>query len=821
MREPAERGFIIHPIERMQAGRAEVDLFGRMETGETFVVRETRLSPFFHVRQSELEAARAVWAGLEGSASASDSPRRTMDGEPTLRILTAAPAEAKNLRDELHRSGVRTYEADVKLSAQYVMDLRIRGTMEIRGPWRQGRRVQRVYENPELSPASFTPKVSVLSLDIETDRKATLVVAVALAPTNTDGGRAPAEVLIVGGGIPGARCFPTERDMLVELRRRIIELDPDVILGWNVIDFDFRVLARRFRELGLPFDIGRSDSAGRFLDRESTDGGAVVRWRRSKAIVEGRQVLDALWLVRLSGLTFDDYRLETVAGDLLGRGKLIERRPGESGAEAVERLSRTDPAALAAYCLEDARLVLDIVGTQGLMDLTVTKSLLIGTPLDQAWMSVASFELLYMEHLHARGFVAPTLGVDQDSLERTPGGGIITPRAGLYENVLVFDFKSLYPSIMRTFNIDPLTRLARAARPPGDDTAESFITAPHGERFSRTPGIIPEILDRFFESRERARAEGNRAATHAYKIVMNSFYGVLGTDGCRFAASGLAGAVTTFGQHILFWTRDKVKERGYEVLYGDTDSLFVLSGLPRGTGAGALEGTAATLAADLNRELAAYVRSRWDVEPRLELEFEAVYRRFFLPPMRTGAAERDGEGPGPESENRGRAKGYAGMRLLPGTADEQLEVVGMEAVRHDWTRLARELQTDLLGWVFADVSPAEIEERIRTRLARLRAGELDDSLVYRKVLRKPVEAYTKASPPHARAAAQLPPEERSGTIRYMWTRDGPQPETARSSPLDYEHYAEKQMRPIVEAVAPYAGLDAERIFAAGGQLGLF
>jgi DNA polymerase-2 len=410
--------------------------------------------------------------------------------------------------------------------------------------------------------------------------------------------------------------------------------------------------------------------------------------------------------------------------------------------------------------------------------------------------------------------------VDQDSLERVPGGGIITPRAGLYENVLVFDFKSLYPSIMRTFNIDPLTRVAK--RSPQDAAPQGeLITAPNGERFRREPGIIPEILHRFFESREKARREANRAAIHAYKIVMNSFYGVLGTDGCRFAASGLAGAVTTFGQHILFWTRDKARERGYEVLYGDTDSLFVLSGLPRGTDAGALEGAGAALAADLNSELGAYVAGRYEVEPRLELEFEGVYRRFFLPPIRTGAAERDGEGPGLESENRGRAKGYAGMRAAPGTAEERLEIVGMEAVRHDWTRLARDLQTDLLGWVFSDVPAAEIEDRIRSRLRRLRAGELDGELVYRKVLRKPVEAYTRSSPPHVKAAAQLPPEERSGTIRYLWTREGPQPETARIAPLDYEHYAEKQMRPIVEAVAPYAGLDPERIFAAGGQLALF
>jgi DNA polymerase-2 len=442
-------------------------------------------------------------------------------------------------------------------------------------------------------------------------------------------------------------------------------------------------------------------------------------------------------------------------------------------------------------------------------------------------MSVACFEHIYMEHMHARGYVAPTLGIDQAPLERAPGGGIITPRAGLFEGILVFDFKSLYPSIIRTFNIDPLARVPHSAEARGSAGSEAgarvtdaaagtapehaqaaCITAPNGERFGREPGILPEILDRFTESRERAKREGNRAASYAYKIVMNSFYGVLGTDSCRFASSGLAGAITSFGQHILFRTRDRIRAMGKEVIYGDTDSLFVVSGLSKTAAAADLDAMGAELCTGVNAELAEYVRDSYGVESRLELEYEGSYIRFFLPPMRTGSADHD-------SEDLGRAKGYAGLR------GNSLEVVGMEAVRHDWTPLAQELQRSLLDWVFHDVPAEEIGERIMTRISRLNAGEEDSRLAYRKLLRKPVEAYTKASPPHVRAAAMLPPEERTGLIRYVWTKEGPQPESAQSSPPDYRHYIEKQIRPIVEAVAPYAGIDIRKIFAAGGQMELF
>jgi DNA polymerase-2 len=773
------------------------------------------MTPFFYVREGDFSLAQSVAAGNPGTATFIPSDRATMDGAAVRRVETSTTAASQRLRDALHQAGVRTYEADVKLSTQFLMDRHVHGSVAVEGEWRKGRRVGRIYENPKVEPTKADPRLTVLSLDIETDARAAVVYAVGLAFFDPAVGTTHGEVLVNGPGPASAKCFPTEEAMLNALRARIVELDPDIITGWNVVDFDFRVLARRFAARGVAFDIGRSDSAASFLDRVDTDG--ITRWNRSKAIVPGRQVLDGLWLARMAGMGLEDYRLETVAQSVLGRGKRIDELPGESRTAAVERLYRQEPENLCAYCLEDTRLALEILQKEGLLDLAIHKSLLIGTSLEQTSMSVASFEFLYMEHLHERGIVAPTLGVDQDVLDRAPGGGIITPRAGLCRNVLAFDFKSLYPSIIRTFNIDPLTRVRPAAR----SSNETSITAPNGASFRREPGILPGILDRFFESREAARQQGDRRAVYAYKIVMNSFYGVLGTPGCRFAASALAGAITTFGQHILYWARDQVTAKGYEVIYGDTDSLFVLSGADRDASVEEMARVGAELALFLNGRLADYLQSTYGVASRLELEFEAIYRQFFLPPMRTAGSS--GEDADDDFEGRGRAKGYAGLHvsIREGTEVQVLEIVGLEAVRHDWTALAQELQRELLDRVFHDADAEEIEERLRALLRDLRAGKLDGKLAYRKSLRKPVEAYTKSSPPHARAAALLPPEERSGIIRYLWTTEGPQPESRLTARPDYEHYVQKQVRPIVESLAPYIGLRTESIFAPGGQLGLF
>ena len=810
------KGYIVHAKEQTRSGRTEIHLFGRLEGGETFAVVERRWKPFFFVRAEDAGRAGEVSKTEGPGAEILEGDRRSMDGASLARVEMPSQGALQRLRDALHRAGIRTYEADVKLSTQLLMELGAHGSICIDAAWREGRRVARIYEDPTLAACLWEPTLSVLSLDIETDRRAQAVYAVSLAFWNPAAGEESSEVLFnaSGGGKPddpSVRSFPNEAGMLAGLRERIIAMDPDVITGWNVVDFDLRVLTRRFTALGVRFDIGRSDDQASFLDRDDGDG--ITRWKRSKAIVPGRQVLDALWLVRFAGMGLEDYRLETVAQSVLGRGKRIEERPGESKTAAVERLYREEPTALCLYCREDSRLVIDILRKEGLLQLALEKSLLIGTSLEQTSMSVASFEFLYMEHLHRRGIVAPTLGVDQDTLDRVAGGGIITPRAGLFENVLAFDFKSLYPSIIRTFNIDPLSRVT------GAHAGSGLITAPNGAAFRREPGILPGILDRFFESRDQAKRAGNTRATYAYKIVMNSFYGVLGTPGCRFAASALAGAITSLGQHILYWTRDLVSARGLEVIYGDTDSLFVRMNAPEPGAAQQLPQLGAELARFVNESLARHVREDYGVESRLELEFEAIYRKFFLPPMRGPAAGDEGE---EEGESRGRAKGYAGLRApADGAGEDTLEIVGLEAVRHDWTPLAQGLQRDLLALVFHDEPVTTVDQLVRSVIRELRAGRLDSGLVYRKSLRKPVEAYTKSSPPHARAAALLPPEERSGLIRYVMTTEGPQPESRRTAPPDYEHYVQKQIRPIVESLAPFIGLATDNLFDAGGQLGLF
>jgi DNA polymerase-2 len=304
-------------------------------------------------------------------------------------------------------------------------------------------------------------------------------------------------------------------------------------------------------------------------------------------------------------------------------------------------------------------------------------------------------------------------------------------------------------------------------------------------------------LDVLLPRRDAAR-RGDGVKNHAIKILMNSFYGVLGTPACRFYDPRLANAITGFGREVLLWCKGRIEAQGRRVLYGDTDSLFVEAGEASPEAA---RRSCEALAERLNRELADHVRASWRVESRLEIRFERLYRRLYLPALRGGSA--------------GARKRYVG--LTDGGEGPRVVFTGMEAVRGDWTELAKRVQRELYQRLFLE---RPVEEYLREIVASLRAGALDEALVYRKALRKALGAYTATTPPHVAAARKMARRTR-GRIAYVVTSAGPEPALERRHPIDYEHYLEKQIRPVAEPVLGLLGLDFDVIAGDGRQLDLF
>ena len=663
--------------------------------------------------------------------------------------------DLRTAAEELGGMSIKTFEADIDPARRFLMERFINAQVKVEGVGYQKKNLTS-FTNPKIEPCEFTPKLLIASVDIETGAQNNQLYSIAVHLSRKEEEK---KVFIVSDDkvkLPSyvSKC-EDEKALLQNFIEWFIEKDPDIVIGWHVIGFDLMFLENKCREWNLAFDIARAD--GRVSLRQRKPRGYF-------ASVTGRVIIDGPHALRTSFFTFEDYRLETVAQEFLAEGKTIT--PDQDKVAEIERLFIEDKTKLADYNLNDAILVTNIFKKAGLIELSIRRSQLSGLLMNELGMMTAAFDHFLLPKLHRVGYVAPNVK-DLDTSEHAAGGYVMDPVPGIYDDVIVLDFKSLYPSIIQTFKIDPFSNLKSHI-----DTIETL----NGYKFSLTHHFLPEFIDHLIEQRNIAKQKNDKQLSQAIKILMNSFYGVMGSFGCRFYHPNLPTAITGTGQKLLMGSKDFLADRGYEVIYGDTDSLFLK--LKEGEGENA-EGNGQRIAEELNKYWSEKIQNDFGLKSYLEIEFEKYYRKFILTPAR-----------GSES---GAKKRYAG--LLSESGRENIEFVGMEFVRSDWTRLAKEFQVELYSRIFNN---EEIENWLREIVKKVKAGEYDDKLVYRKRLRKDLEEYTKNIPQHVKAARMLP--ETSGTVYYVITKRGPVPVELKHTDIDYDHYIEKQIKPIADSV---------------------
>ena len=707
---------------------------------------------------------------------------------PVFGLYCRSHRQLMRLEKLLREGGVTVYEADVRPPERYLMERFITAPVQVEGEPRAGALV-----NARLRPApDYRPPLRWVSLDIETTRRGELYciglegcgqrVVYMLGPENGD-----------ASGLDFRLEYVASRPLLLEkLNAWFAEHDPDLIIGWNLVQFDLKVLQKHAERYRIPLTLGR--------------GGAAMEWREHGfkngvffAQAEGRLIIDGIEALKSAFWNFPSFSLEAVSRELLGEGKSIDN-PWDRMDEIDRRFAEDKPA-LATYNLKDCELVTQIFHKTEIVPFLLARSTVNGLPADRHGGSVAAFSHLYFPRMHRLGYVAPNPG--EVPPQASPGGYVMDSRPGLYDSVLVLDYKSLYPSIIRTFLIDPVGLVEGMAQPDAAHSAEGFL----GAWFSRQKHCLPQIVSQIWHGRDEAKTHGNKPLSQALKIIMNAFYGVLGTSACRFFDPRLASSITMRGHAIMRQTKALIESRGYDVIYGDTDSTFVWLKQAHGE----------EEAAAIGRELVDFVNGWWGnaleqegLTSALELEYETHFCRFLMPTIR-GA-------------DTGSKKRYAGM--IQRGDEQQMVFKGLETVRTDWTPLAQQFQQELYRRIFRR---EPYKAFIRETIDRLMAGELDDRLVYRKQLRRPLAEYQRNVPPHVRAArladehnARLgrPLQYQSrGSIKYVWTTAGPEPASYQQSPLDYEHYLSKQLEPVAEGILPFVNDDFATILT--GQLGLF
>ena len=734
---------------------------GTSEKHKPVEIKITNNNPVFFVkRETQLSNLNIPFTRKEVEL-------KSFTGEAVDAVYFNTQSDLRKTTEELYQREITTFESDVDPARRYLMERFINAQIKVTGKAENNGNIL-TFINPAIEPADVNPEFLIASIDIETGKNNTKLYSIAVHLTDKES--EIKKVFIVDEKEDNLKdyilSFKDEKELLVNFLKWFKEKDPDIIIGWHVIGFDLMFLENKCSEYHIPFDIARA-------------GGRVsLRTRKPRgyfASITGRVVIDGPPALRSSFFTFEDYRLETVAREFLAEGKTIT--PDKNKVKEIERLFKEDKKTLAEYNLKDAELVTDIFRKSGLIGLSVRRSQLSGLLMDQLGMMTHAFEYFFLPRLHRAGYVAPNLK-DVQTNEHAAGGYVMKPVPGIYNDVVVLDFKSLYPTIIRTFKIDPLSRLLSDV-----DTIETL----NGYKFSATKHFLPEFIAQLMEQRSLAQKNNDKQLSQAIKILMNSFYGVMGSFNCRFYHPHLPTAITGTGHKLLLGSKEYLAKQGYEVVYGDTDSLFIR--LKEGEGKFAEE-NGKRLADELNKFWSEKIKTEYGLKSYLELEYEKYYRKFIITPAR-----------GSES---GAKKRYAGLLIENG--EEKIEFVGLESVRSDWTALAKEFQLQLYGKIFKD---EDVDDWIKDFVNRVKNGEFDEKLVYRKRLRKDVADYTKNIPQHVKAARML--GETSGTVYYVITKRGPVPIELKHNDIDYKHYIEKQLKPIADSVLSLLGKSFDTI----------
>ena len=807
-------GFILTRQSRELANRCFLEYWLLSPSGPVKLVTPAQKEVFF-IRQTDSVQAKAALTKSRIIYSAKSLALKTFEHETTCALYFNKRSAAFKAKELLHNNGITCYEDDIRLADRFLMERFIYGNARFSGaasppsahptpsptsatsalstidttkiqekPYRCFNDAQLIPNNKTVS----TPSFKILSIDIECSEHGELY-SIGLAAADYEC------ILMIGEQQHSSPSWLTwvtdEKHLLHEFIREVSAYDPDIFIGWNVVNFDFRLMLKRAAMHNIRLTLGRGNEAVFWRDaRDEVDQGYIS--------MPGRVVIDGIDALKTATYHFDSFSLEFVSQSLLGKGKKTD--DVENRMASITHDFKHNKLKLAEYNRQDCILVLEIFAHTKLLDFLTLRSQLTGLELDRVGGSVAAFINLYQPKLHRAGYIAPNR--PEDGGLASPGGYVMDSQPGLYRNVLVLDFKSLYPSIIRTFKIDPLG-LIEGLRSP-----ENAIPGYKGAFFSRDQHFLPDIITSLWRQRDEAKANKDSARSQALKILMNSFYGVLGSGGCPFYDTRLASSITMRGHDIMQTTAQWITESGYQVIYGDTDSTFVW--LEGDIDSHQAQAIGQSLQKDINTRWTALIQDEYALNNHLEIEFETHFSRFLMPTIR--------------GSSLGSKKRYAGIK----ETDDGNELIfkGLETVRSDWTLLAKTFQYTLYSMIFSE---HDVRDYIRKVITDTRAGLYDEHLVYRKRLRRRLDHYVKNIPPHVKAARMADAinnnngkqlrYQHKGWISYLITLNGPQAIEHCTIGIDYDHYVDKQIRPIAEGILPFIGLSFEAITA--DQLGLF
>lgn len=517
----------------------------------------------------------------------------------------------------------------------------------------------------------------------------------------------------------GWKCIycRTVDEMMKQFMLYVRDCDPDIITGYNV-DFDLlcirqELLRRNLREYFNYFsglhDLGyqvRNPIAKRMRIRGKD-------WKRKGLVLDGREVVDMLDCVRmLSPSQLRSYTLDYVAKTYLGEdeGKLTTT-DGKAIAQNIQSIWNDNPEVVLKYNMIDVELLVRIDNKNTIIDFLDMLRKTVGVRINDTF---SNQRMVDTEALRRRTFPLPSkFSRKENSKDSYKGGFVVEPTGGLHEWVICYDYTSLYPTIIRTFNIDtdtylPSETLARG-RPfykfQNEDGTKTWC-------YLKEPrGLFPRMLDDFINLRKSIKAELKKEKDpvkkqnlqirqEVVKVIANSMYGSFAFRSRKHNLE-VAESVTQFGQRIIKFAGSIAENNGFKVVYGDTDSIFIKANA-KNYGEAYNDGVA--LRDMIMKEIPIYLK-QFGVQERsiFVLNLEAVFDRLFLMTGKEGKATK---------------KRYCG-RIINADGTTKLKVTGLDTKRSDTSLYAGEFQSFLLTTLLEGKSKGQLKDIILKKINEL------------------------------------------------------------------------------------------------------
>jgi DNA polymerase, archaea type len=818
-----------------------IRIFGKTKEGQSICVIYNNYLPYFYfIPNRSIEDIEAILKRKFGGLIVKideveryESIGYREEKTKMTRVYLKDPSEVPNVRDFLETENLskQIFEADILFKYRFLTDFNIFGmrwyVVEGKEIKTNGIKTERVFmaEKIEEDSYQFNAPFKTISLDIETtakegkpNPKKDKVILISLSFNPPYRGKDNLVLVAKPTKVNGdTQVFVDEKSMLEELIRIIDSYDPDFIVGYNINSFDLPFLQERFKENKIFPSLGRSNDKP-LISKKMKEG----NYRNN---ILGRVIVDVYEIVKeLSERGFvklKRYSLDDVGKALVGEGK-IEIKHSEIG-KIWEENDVNSMLKLIEYSRKDASLTLKIFLEKRLVEKYIELSkvcgLLLQDVLDEG--EASRVESLLIREFNKRGFVLPNKPKDKEMLRRKEerelkgfkGATVLEPKIGLYTTPIIYlDFKSLYPTIYMNFNICPTTLVNN------EKQLQDVIVSPYGSKFVKPEirrGIIPQIVEFLINERDKVKKEMKKekdenkkllldAKQEALKRVANSFYGYTGYIRGRVYILDIANSITSYGRYFIETTKKLVenKNKDWEVIYGDTDSIMVK-----------IKANSVDEAFNIGNEIEKVINDYY--QGKMTVKIESVFKSFLIIAKKRYAGisvEKDGE-----------------------ILKEKIVMKGIETVRKDWCGLTEKVLSKVLEFLLKEGSVEKATNYVKEVIKSLEEGKVNiDDLIITKSLSRNLHEY-KGVQPHVELVKRMikrSPEKVpmigdrvnfvivAGPELVSKRAEDPEYVLEKSLKIDAKYYIENQILPPIERIFEAVGIRKSVLFSNGKQISL-